>query len=71
MNIKYVTDSIGGADEEISMKTRNKERRGSRRLNWYKIKGKGRKPKLGIEVKWRRNSKVRRRWIRGGKLSDP
>jgi hypothetical protein len=29
------------------------------------------KPKLGIEVKWRRNSNVSRRWIRWEKLTDP
>jgi len=51
------------------MKTGNKEKRGSRRLNWYKTKGKGgkgeeNKPKLGIEVKCRRNSKVSKGWIR-------
>jgi len=38
------------ADKETYMKTGNKERRGSRRLNWYEIKGKGEKGRKQTEI---------------------
>ena len=40
-----------GADKETYTKTGNKERRGSRRLNWYKIKGKGKRGRKQIEIR--------------------
>jgi hypothetical protein len=51
VNIKYATDSIRGADRQNYMKTGNKERQGSRRLNWYEIKGKRKKGRTQNEIR--------------------